>query len=445
MASRQKTGLALALLLVVAALGPVLPASAAPLIVDFEDLSFANTGRSFTSLSTHRGIAFPDGVTAIDYSRPGYSVSGFSTHSGTVGIEECFGSEFSCPDPIDMSFSSDQYRVKAWVGYTQQISRFGRVVVLEAFDASGRAVGRSQATLRSQKTEPIPVNTPLEVVAATNSIRSARIRFVDANGNTTDSSNLVADDIEIERGVPAFTIAPNPVDYGQVTVGQSSTGTAIITNSGQVNGAIKGARITGGNSADFSITSDGCSGRTIGAGATCSVGIQFSPKATGGRTSTLAVDHSAAGSPSTTRLVGGGTTQTTVATTPTTPTTPTTRPSGSAPVPPPTVTVPPPTAGATLVLDRTVGPPGSALVARGTGFQPGPVSLTWVPGIGAFETVAGADGTFETSVVVLMDARVRGPRSLVAVGPATSANAPFLVVPGSMHPGGRSADIVHRR
>lgn len=98
-----------------------------------------------------------------------------------------------------------------------------------------------------------------------------------------------------------------------------------------------------------------------------------------------------------------------------------------------TSVVPPPTPGASLTLSPAVGPPGFVTSARGAGFPPGPVMITWSPGLGFTPAVAGPDGTFSVSVLVFPRDRL-GPRIAVASAGGVSANAPFLVVPPTMQP-----------
>jgi hypothetical protein len=101
---------------------------------------------------------------------------------------------------------------------------------------------------------------------------------------------------------------------------------------------------------------------------------------------------------------------------------------------PPTVEIPPPTPGASLVLSPRIGPPGFVTMARGAGFPAGAVTLDWSGGVGRTTTTAGADGTFSVQVLILPRDRL-GPRALVATGQAgVTAYDGFLVVPASVQP-----------
>lgn len=104
------------------------------------------------------------------------------------------------------------------------------------------------------------------------------------------------------------------------------------------------------------------------------------------------------------------------------------------------------TPGSSLVLDRHVGRIGEVITAIGAGFRPGPVTLTWRPGIGTLTTEAGADGTFRAAVLLPPGDQVTGPRVLIATGTASTATAAFLAVPGRMQPSRQSdARMTYRR
>lgn len=373
-----------------------------------------------------------------------YRVPGFSTHSGTVGIEECFGAEFSCPDPIDMAFSPAVHRVKVWAGYTR--STAGKRVHLEAFNRFGRLVGSTSAVLRSPSSgAPVPVDVPLEVTAGSNSISQARVRFRNPDGSTADMYDLVVDDIEFEVGSRGLNVTPNPVDFGDVVIdGDTADRTATATASAQLTTTIKTAVVTGTHAEDFTIIANGCEGSSVPPGDSCTIDVRFDPSEPNDRSALLEVWSNAPDSPDVVRLVGRGiepppvtgtTTSSSSTTSSSTTTTATTaRPGGSST----TVTTEPAPGEAGLAVTPTVGPPGLVVTAQGSGFPEGPVALAWEPGVGRASAVAGPDGTFEVRVLVLPNT-VLGPRSLVATGGETSAAADFLAVPGTIKP---SADNV---
>ena len=110
---------------------------------------------------------------------------------------------------------------------------------------------------------------------------------------------------------------------------------------------------------------------------------------------------------------------------------------------PPTVELPPPTVGATLTVGPELGPAGFVTGAVGTGFPPGPVTVTWSPGIGTTTAIVGPDGTFTTRVLVFPNDRL-GPRALIATAGATTAYDAFLVVQSTVQPSGQDVQQINR-
>lgn len=74
-------------------------------------------------------------------------------------------------------------------------------------------------------------------------------------------------------------------DYGWLAVGQAAGQTFTLTNIGDA--ATAGLALTLSGSAAFTITEDGCSGRSLGPQRLCTVSIRFAPLAAGSATATL--------------------------------------------------------------------------------------------------------------------------------------------------------------
>jgi ASPM-SPD-2-Hydin domain-containing protein len=102
----------------------------------------------------------------------------------------------------------------------------------------------------------------------------------------------------------SIALSPNPVNYGTVVVGQSSTMAVTVKNVGPATVSLTGFSITGETS-DFSITANTCGG-TIAPGATCSISVKFAPTVKGKRSGKLNVFNNGGGSDSTDKLVGTG-------------------------------------------------------------------------------------------------------------------------------------------
>ncbi len=193
----------------------------------------------------------------------------------------------------------------------------------------------------------------------------------------------------------ALTLAPAAADFGrqpQRTVSQPRSFT--VTNGGSGPLVVTSTDVSG----PFTVTSDGCAKATLQSGGTCAVGVGFAPAGPGAAAGTLAV--ATADGPSTAQLGGNGTI-------------------------------------AVLVLDPTLGAPGSATVVTGSGFPAGvAVELTWRPGLGQLTIGTDPTGAFTASMPILPN-DAQGDRVLVASFPGGTVDSPpFLVVPHSPPPPG---------
>jgi len=111
-------------------------------------------------------------------------------------------------------------------------------------------------------------------------------------------------------GTPAVTFTPTSLTFGAQAINTTSAAQSIrITNTGNGSLFINSAATRGANPLDFTQVDDGCSGLTLPVGASCSVAISFSPKATGTRSATFILTDNAPASPQTVPISGTGTGQ----------------------------------------------------------------------------------------------------------------------------------------
>jgi len=111
---------------------------------------------------------------------------------------------------------------------------------------------------------------------------------------------------------PIANLSANSLTFGNQAIGTTSAAqTVTVTNSGNANlvfgpGAVT---VSGTNAAEFSLTSDGCSGQTIGRSApgnTCSVGVVFTPSLAGIGSASLNFADNAGNTPQVVSLTGTG-------------------------------------------------------------------------------------------------------------------------------------------
>jgi len=111
-------------------------------------------------------------------------------------------------------------------------------------------------------------------------------------------------------GTPSVTFTPTSLTFGAQAINTTSAPQSItITNTGNGSLFINSAATRGANPLDFTQVDDGCSGLTLPAAASCSVAINFSPKATGTRSATFILTDNAPASPQTVPITGTGTGQ----------------------------------------------------------------------------------------------------------------------------------------
>jgi streptogramin lyase len=118
----------------------------------------------------------------------------------------------------------------------------------------------------------------------------------DDSGNL-GSSQTVA--LSGTGGTPV-TVLPTALSFGTVAVGRSSLPKTVTLTNHQTTSLSFSSIVT---SAGFGISSNTC-GSSIGAGATCKVGVTFSPIASGAVTGTLTFTDNASNSPQTVSLTG---------------------------------------------------------------------------------------------------------------------------------------------
>ena len=115
--------------------------------------------------------------------------------------------------------------------------------------------------------------------------------------DTSDGSNTLT--LTGSGSLPTATLSPNNDSFGTITVGKSSSAkVSTLTNtSSSYLLTVSSIAITGTNAADFSQTNSCPIGKTLAAGATCTISVTFKPSASGTRTATLTeYDNSATGS-----------------------------------------------------------------------------------------------------------------------------------------------------
>ena len=107
-------------------------------------------------------------------------------------------------------------------------------------------------------------------------------------------------------GTPAVSLSPTSLAFGSQPVGKTSTArTVTLSNTGRAALSITGLAIKGTNGSNFAQTNT-C-GKSLAGGAHCTIGVRFTPSASGSRAGWVSITDNASGSPQTVSLSGTGT------------------------------------------------------------------------------------------------------------------------------------------
>ena len=121
----------------------------------------------------------------------------------------------------------------------------------------------------------------------------------------TDNAPNSPHNISLNGTGTYIQLTPTTVNFANQAVGTKSLMKKVtITNKGSVAVSITGITITGTNAGDFAEINN-C-GASVAAGATCSIGVTFTPSATGARSASLSIADTGGGSPQQVHLNGTG-------------------------------------------------------------------------------------------------------------------------------------------
>ena len=121
----------------------------------------------------------------------------------------------------------------------------------------------------------------------------------------TTSQEGYADVLLSTGAMPAASLSSTSLNFGIVVVEATSAVQRVtLTNTGNASLSITNIAVTGADASDF-LERNNC-GTSVAAGASCSIAVQFRPRAAGTRTATVSITDNAAGSPQTVALTGKG-------------------------------------------------------------------------------------------------------------------------------------------
>ena len=112
-----------------------------------------------------------------------------------------------------------------------------------------------------------------------------------AGGPLADGRVLIAggSNASAEIFSPGAALGSSGVAFGGLSLGSSTVANATVTNTGSESVAITASAITGAAASEFQITADGCAGRSLTAGQSCTVSVRFAPATLGPKTAGLLI------------------------------------------------------------------------------------------------------------------------------------------------------------
>jgi hypothetical protein len=141
-------------------------------------------------------------------------------------------------------------------------------------------------------------------------VRQTTLVFTDSAAGSPQEVPLVG---TAQSATKTISLSPTTLNFGTQNVA-AATGTSYVSvyNVGTAAVTMNSYSITGANAADFAISANNCpiAGGLLNAGGSCSIGLTFTPSATGLRAASLSIADNATGSPQTAALYGVGQTAT---------------------------------------------------------------------------------------------------------------------------------------
>ncbi|MGH2830305.1 MAG: choice-of-anchor D domain-containing protein, partial [Actinomycetota bacterium] len=121
--------------------------------------------------------------------------------------------------------------------------------------------------------------------------------LVVASDDPTSPDQVALSGVAVPPG-PRVAVSPASIEFGNQPTGEPSAARPVtVTNAGV--GTLQPGPIAfeGGNGVHFAIASDGCTGASLAAGESCTIGVAFAPSVTGSLTARLRIDANTYWSP----------------------------------------------------------------------------------------------------------------------------------------------------
>jgi hypothetical protein len=170
------------------------------------------------------------------------------------------------------------------------------------FTRNVASCGNSSSTCWSQFGSGLPA-APVVALSAAPATTTPNVLAAATYGRGVWQIPLAAAGIQLTTA----TLYPPSIDFGDQPQGSASSLQIVtLTNTGGIALGSTAAAIGGANAGDFTIASDGCSGKQLNSGARCEFELVFTPYALGDRSATLTVSANVQGGQLSATLAGKG-------------------------------------------------------------------------------------------------------------------------------------------
>jgi VCBS repeat protein/HYDIN/CFA65/VesB family protein len=126
------------------------------------------------------------------------------------------------------------------------------------------------------------------------------VQGIVANHSVENVSGAVGTvEVYLNTSKPSVSLSPSELQFAATTIGSASSSQAVVvSNNGAAPLAISGVAIgaddgTATDADQFALSADSCSGQTIAAGSSCTIGVRYKPSVTGSMSADLQVASNA--------------------------------------------------------------------------------------------------------------------------------------------------------
>lgn len=224
------------------------------------------------------------------------------------------GFSYFSPVSLSRSYAAMKTSVNLILFPNQQTGTTSAPQSVTVSDVNGYSLNHA-LTAAISAGSPFGLTSPATCAASTTTACSFNVAFAPTGGGVQTGTLVVTDTVSGNSlsvtlsgtgvtGAPALTLSPSPVTFASRAVNTTSVPVPItLTNSGTGNAALTITSVTLTGSSEFS-QANSCVPGNLSPGASCTIGVTFSPTAAGNAAGTITVISNASSSPDTVQVTG---------------------------------------------------------------------------------------------------------------------------------------------